>query len=146
MLVAVRNVGECTQPLQGVALSAVSTFWSFTYLRRITMSGEDAMDGFAQLSNYFDHAQVNFLGAAATVIALQAEVGTMFASAISSGAVTVANSSSVAAMAQAATNTLAAHLVSIVFLFFLIKKTSGAYEDLVAWSNQLRASLPPLPR
>lgn len=121
------------------------------------------MDGFAQLRNYFDHAQVNFLGAAATVVALQvrkatlhppsvhrvfqqAEVGTMFASAITTGAVTVANSTSVAAMAQAATNTLAAHLVSIVFLFFLIKKTSGAYEDLVAWSKQLRASLPPLPR
>ncbi len=57
--------------LVGVVLSGVSAFWSFTYLRKVESSGESVLDGFAQLKNYFDHAQVNFLGAAATVIALQ---------------------------------------------------------------------------
>lgn len=57
--------------LVGVVLSGVSAFWSFTYLRKVESSGESVLDGFAQLKNYFDHAQVNFLGAAATIIALQ---------------------------------------------------------------------------
>lgn len=125
----------------GVLTSGLSTYQSFLYFTKVKEQGEGSMDGFKQMKAYFDHLQINFIGAGATIVALQAEVGTMFASAMT-GTASNAGDAAVAAMAQAATNTLLAHLVSIVFLVLLLKKITKVYEDLVAWSDKLRSSMP----
>lgn len=62
--------------------------------------GEEALDGFAVQKQMFDHLRVNFFGAAAAIVGLQAEVGTLFSSALFGAAIAPAAASSGVAFAQ----------------------------------------------
>jgi hypothetical protein len=64
----------------------------------------------------------NFIGAAAALLALFANLGTLMVSAKSSFSIEV--------LTQAASNTLAAHLVSLAFLTVLIRKITQAYQKV----------------
>mmetsp|Transcript_15019 Transcript_15019/g.38176 ORF Transcript_15019/g.38176 Transcript_15019/m.38176 type:complete len:267 (-) Transcript_15019:317-1117(-) len=123
--------------LVGVLLSAFSAWMSFTYFMKAKEMGEAALDGFKMMNEFFGHLSVNFFGAAAAIVGLQAEVGTMFASAIKAGAMPALVNGNIAALAQAAANTLLAHLVSIIFLTYLIRKIALAYKKLIEWSEGL---------
>eukprot|EP00882_Tetradesmus_deserticola_P019525 GHRQ01021018.1.p1 GENE.GHRQ01021018.1~~GHRQ01021018.1.p1 ORF type:complete len:140 (-),score=53.64 GHRQ01021018.1:50-469(-) len=61
----------------GVLLSGYSTYLSYTYLIKVRGQGLDILQGWTQLKAFNEHLLVNFVGAAATVLALQAEVGIM---------------------------------------------------------------------
>lgn len=65
--------------------------------------GEAALDGFKMMNEFFGHLSVNFFGAAAAIVGLQAEVGTMFASAIKAGAMPALVNGNIAALAQVCT-------------------------------------------
>jgi hypothetical protein len=45
---------------------------------------------------------------------------------------------------QASTNTLLAHLVSVVFLTFMIRKITAAYQRVLEWGENLSKSMPRL--
>ena len=45
---------------------------------------------------------------------------------------------------QASTNTLLAHLVSIVFLTFMIRKITAAYQRVLEWGENLAKNMPRL--
>jgi hypothetical protein len=117
--------------LVGVALSGYSTFLSFGYLAKSKKEGLGALDGFAQLNAFFEHATWNFIGAAATLVALFSQIGTLM--------VKKTGSLTIEALAQAASNTLLAHLVSLAFLFVMTRKITQAYQKLADWGAQLDA-------
>lgn len=127
--------------LVAVLLGAFSAWMSFTYFMKAKEMGEAALDGFTMMNEFFGHLSVNFFGAAAAIVGLQAEIGTMFASAMAAGSVPATVNGSVAALAQAAANALLAHLVSIMFLTYLIRKIATAYKKLIEWSEGLVESV-----
>lgn len=45
---------------------------------------------------------------------------------------------------QASANTLLAHLVSVVFLTFMIRKITAAYQRVLEWGENLAKSMPKL--
>lgn len=47
-------------------------------------------------------------------------------------------------VSQASTNTLLAHLVSIVFLTFMIRKITAAYQRVLEWGENLAKNMPRL--
>lgn len=61
----------------GVLLSGYSAYLSYTYLTRIKSEGLDVLQGWQQMKLFYEHLVVNFAGAAATILALQAEVGSL---------------------------------------------------------------------
>lgn len=61
----------------GVLLSGYSAYLSYTYLSKVNSEGLDILQGWHQMKLFYDHLVVNFAGAAATILALQAEVGTL---------------------------------------------------------------------
>lgn len=67
----------------GVLLSGYSAYLSYTYLNRIKSEGLDVLQGWQQMKLFYEHLVVNFAGAAATILALQAEVGTLMMGGIS---------------------------------------------------------------
>uniref|UniRef100_A0A383VGL2 Uncharacterized protein n=1 Tax=Tetradesmus obliquus TaxID=3088 RepID=A0A383VGL2_TETOB len=124
----------------GVLLSGYSAYLSYTYLVKVKGEGLDILQGWTQLKAFNEHLLINFAGAAATTLALQAEVGTMMVG----GMTKAAGSLGLAALAQASTNTLLAHLVSIVFLTFMIRKITAAYQRVLEWGENLSKSMPRL--
>jgi len=132
----------------GVVASALSTFLSYGYFKKVQSIGTEVLEGMKAVDKAFDHMIINFGGIAATLIALQAEVGLLFMSVMAEGgkaalkmSTTTQDYSSIAAMAQAAANVLTAHIVSLLFLFLIIKKVNGSTKKLIEWSEQMRASL-----
>ncbi|KAF6265331.1 hypothetical protein COO60DRAFT_1479916 [Scenedesmus sp. NREL 46B-D3] len=124
----------------GVLLSGYSTYLSYNYLLKVKGQGLDILQGWTQLKAFNEHLMVNFVGAAATVLALQAEVGIMMVS----GMTKSAGGLGLAALAQASTNTLLAHLVSVVFLTFMIRKITAAYQRVLEWGENIANSMPRL--
>ncbi|KIZ07923.1 hypothetical protein MNEG_0040 [Monoraphidium neglectum] len=124
--------------LIGVALAGYSTYLSFVYLTRSKKEGLGALDGWKQLNAFYEHATFNFIGAAAALLALFANLGTLMVSAKSSFSIEV--------LTQAASNTLAAHLVSLAFLTVLIRKITQAYQKLADWSAQLESLKAAMPK
>ncbi len=61
--------------LIGVALAGYSAYLSYTYLRRSRKEGLGVFEGWTALKDFYDHTAVNFVGAIATLVALQAQVG-----------------------------------------------------------------------
>jgi len=45
---------------------------------------------------------------------------------------------------QASANTLTAHLVSVVFLTFMIRKITAAYQKVLEWGESISKSMPKL--
>eukprot|EP00879_Flechtneria_rotunda_P024915 GHRR01026442.1.p1 GENE.GHRR01026442.1~~GHRR01026442.1.p1 ORF type:complete len:137 (+),score=44.21 GHRR01026442.1:329-739(+) len=121
--------------LVGVALSGYSAYLSYSYLAQANRSGLDVLQGWRQLKLFYDHMIVNFVGAGVTILALQAEVGAILLGGTKSGLAVVA-------LAQASANTLLAHLVSIVFLTFMIRKITVAYQHVLEWGENLAKNLP----
>jgi hypothetical protein len=80
----------------GVLLSGYSAYLSYTYLVKVKGEGLDILQGWTQLKAFNEHLLINFAGAAATVLALQAEVGTMMVG----GMTKSAGSLGLAALAQ----------------------------------------------
>jgi hypothetical protein len=80
----------------GVLLSGYSAYLSYTYLTKVKGEGLDILQGWTQLKAFNEHLLINFAGAAATVLALQAEVGTMMVG----GMTKSAGSLGIAALAQ----------------------------------------------
>mmetsp|Transcript_3456 Transcript_3456/g.9949 ORF Transcript_3456/g.9949 Transcript_3456/m.9949 type:complete len:144 (-) Transcript_3456:1275-1706(-) len=110
--------------------------------RQVKEGGEEVLDGFEMMQRFFDHLQINFSGAVLAIIGLQAEVGQIFTSALFGGAAEAAKAAaSEAAFAQAAANTILAHLVSIMFLSYMIRKISYALQAQVEWSMELRQTV-----
>eukprot|EP00882_Tetradesmus_deserticola_P002894 GHRQ01003076.1.p1 GENE.GHRQ01003076.1~~GHRQ01003076.1.p1 ORF type:complete len:276 (+),score=97.73 GHRQ01003076.1:100-927(+) len=124
----------------GVLLSGYSTYLSYTYLIKVRGQGLDILQGWTQLKAFNEHLLVNFVGAAATVLALQAEVGIMMVG----GMTKSAGGLGLAALAQASTNTLLAHLVSVVFLTFMIRKITAAYQRVLEWGENIAKNMPRL--
>ncbi|KAI8467411.1 MAG: hypothetical protein J3K34DRAFT_430572, partial [Monoraphidium minutum] len=106
--------------LVGVALAGYSAYLSFTYLTKSKKEGLGALDGWAQLNAFYEHATFNFLGAAATIVALMANLGTLM--------VSKNGNLALEALCQAASNTLLAHTVSLAFLFVMTRKITQAYQ------------------
>jgi hypothetical protein len=48
------------------------------------------------------------------------------------------------ASCQASANTLTAHLVSLVFLTFMIRKITAAYQKVLEWGESISKSMPKL--
>jgi hypothetical protein len=124
----------------GVLLSGYSCYLSYTYLLKVKSSGLNVLQGWNQLKDFNDHLVVNFAGAAATLLALQAEVGLLMAA----GMTKKAGGLAVEALAQASANTLTAHIVSIVFLTLMIRKVTAAYQRVLEWGENLSKSMPKL--
>eukprot|EP00878_Enallax_costatus_P001419 GHUV01001569.1.p1 GENE.GHUV01001569.1~~GHUV01001569.1.p1 ORF type:complete len:259 (+),score=78.83 GHUV01001569.1:88-864(+) len=124
----------------GVLLSGYSAYLSYTYLTKVKSDGLDVLQGWQQMKLFYEHLVVNFVGAAATILALQAEVGTL----MMGGMTKQASGLAIQALAQASTNTLLAHLVSIVFLTFMIRKITAAYQRVLEWGESLAKSMPRL--
>lgn len=124
----------------GVLLSGYSAYLSYTYLLKVKSDGLNVLQGWGQLKDFNDHLVVNFAGAAATLLALQAEVGLIMAA----GMTKKAGGLAVEALAQASANTLTAHLVSIFFLTFMIRKVTAAYQRVLEWGENLSKSMPKL--
>ena len=61
----------------GVLLSGYSAYLSYTYLKKVKSEGLDVLQGWQQMKLFYEHLTVNFAGVAATILALQAEVGTL---------------------------------------------------------------------
>lgn len=72
--------------MAGVLLSGYSAYLSYTYLVKVKGEGLDIIQGWGQLKAFNEHLLVNFAGAAAAVLALQAEVGTMMMGGITKSA------------------------------------------------------------
>jgi len=140
-----KGIGVITFPtvanVLGVVFGAFSAFTSYSYISKVKQGGDSALDGYEMQQRFFDHMKVNFYGAVSAIIGLQAEVGTMFSTALFGGAVQAAATTSEAALAQAAANTILAHLVSIIFLSYMTQKISVAYKKLVDWSEEVKASM-----
>lgn len=124
----------------GVLLSGYSAYLSYTYLTKVRSGGLDVLQGWQQMKLFYDHLVVNFAGAAATILALQAEVGTL----MMGGMTKQGSGLAIQALAQASTNTLLAHLVSIVFLTFMIRKITAAYQRVLEWGENLAKNMPRL--
>ena len=80
----------------------------------------------------------NFIGAAATLTSLFANLGTLM--------VKKTGSLTLEALAQAASNTLLAHLVSLAFLMVVTRKITQAYQKLADWSAQLEGLKAAMPK
>ncbi|KAI8466849.1 MAG: hypothetical protein J3K34DRAFT_432213 [Monoraphidium minutum] len=119
--------------LVGVALAGYSAYLSFSYLRKSKAEGLGALDGWDQLNAFYEHANYNFLGAAAAIVALMASVGTLMMKSQSSF--------TLEALAQASGNVVLAHLVSLAFLSIMTRKIVQAYEKLATWSTEFKNSM-----
>lgn len=64
------------------------------------------------------------------------------ATALKAAATGTNDTMAVEALAQAATNTIFAHVVSLVMLTIMSRKIMDAYKSIVDWSEQLRKSIP----
>lgn len=122
--------------IAGTILSGYSAYLAFKIKSEVDKGGKDVLSGFKQLKPLYDHITINFIGAFATIVALHAQVGS-----ITMGA---AGAKALSWLTQAAANTLLAHLVSILFLALALRKVTEAAEKIVAWSEQLKTSLPSL--
>lgn len=123
----------------GVLLSAFSAFLSFGYFRKVQATGIEVMEGMAAMDNAFEHMKINFIGLAFTLVAMQAEIGTLFVTTVANTA--SQNYSSIAAMAQAGCNIFTAHAVSLLFLTLIIQKISLSTKAMVEWSEKMRSGL-----
>lgn len=138
--------------LIGLFLSAYSVYLSFQYVRQVSENGVETLEGWEQMTHFFDHLTYNFVGAVATLIALQAQVGTTFASVIANSTARAFQATAakalqggtynVEALAQAATNILTSHVVSMIFLVMLIRKITTAYQKFADWDETFRNAGP----
>jgi hypothetical protein len=94
------------------------------------------------VSQIFDHATMNFVGAGCALVALFAEVGSLVVGTVASSAGGSGSRLAIEALAQASATTILAHVVSLAFLFALLKKINAQTLKLVEWADSLRKAMP----
>ncbi|GIL89575.1 hypothetical protein Vretimale_1868 [Volvox reticuliferus] len=118
----------------GVVCGFISTFFAHGFLRtaRKLGAGEVVVPGWLE-SSLLRCNGLNVLGIGATVVGLQASVGTLVAKSLLTSTQAPFTTSSINAVIsldvfslQAATNTLLSHLVSLVFTNLMLRITSSA--------------------
>lgn len=125
--------------LIGVLLSGYSTWLAYGYMKKVNDKGVDAL-GFGLMNQFFDHILMNFAGAAAAIVALQAAVGTALLKGVQVSVFKAVETNLVPlqSLTQAAANTLLAHLVSILFLTLCLKKMSKGFKQLIEIGEKLK--------
>ena len=141
--------------LIGVLVSAYSAYQSYTYLVKVKKEGLNVLSGGAMVSQFFEHATLNFVGCGAALIALFAEVGSLVMGSVASSAAAAVKVKGTAAvgeggrlaveaLAQASATTVLAHVVSLAFLMLMIRKVQDQSTKLLVWAEQLRKAMPGL--
>lgn len=118
--------------LIGVLIAAYSAYQSYTYLLRVKKDGLNVLSGGDMVGQFFDHATLNFVGCGCALVALFAEVGSLVVGTVAAGAAAAVKKGgaeaggrlAIEALAQASATTILAHVVSLAFLFALIKKVN----------------------
>lgn len=135
--------------LLGVLIAAYSTYQSYTYLLKVKKEGLNVLSGGAMVEQFFEHATINFVGAACALVALFAEVGTLVMGSVASSAAAVVKKGATESGGRLATEMLAnssavvllSSLVSLAFLFALIKKIQSQSTEVLRWASQIKAAL-----
>lgn len=138
--------------LLGVLIAAYSVYQSYTYLLKVKKEGLNVLSGGGMVDQFFEHATVNFVGAACALTALFAEIGSLVMGSVASSAAAVVkkgaadggNRFAVEVMAQSSAVVLLSSLVSLAFLFALIRKIQKQSNALLGWAAELRRQLPNL--
>lgn len=126
--------------LFGVLIAAYSAYQSFTYVAKVKKEGLNVLSAGTMSASIFEHAAANFIGCGCALVALFAEVGSLVMGSVasSSGASRLA----IEALAQASATTILAHVVSLAFLFALLRKINEQTLKLVEWADNLRKAMP----
>jgi hypothetical protein len=142
--------------LLGVLVSAYSAYQSYTYLVKVKKEGLNVLSGGAMVSQFFEHATLNFVGCGCALVALFAEVGSLVMGSVATSAAAAVKVKAkavatgeggrlaVEALAQASATTVLAHVVSLAFLMLMIRKVQDQSTKLLVWAEQLRKAMPGL--
>lgn len=130
--------------LFGVLIAAYSAYQSWVYVLKVKKEGLNVLSANTMVSQFFDHATLNFVGCGCALVALFAEVGSLVVGSVasSSGAASGAGRLAIEALAQASATTILAHVVSLAFLFALLRKVNAQTLKLVEWADGLRKAMP----
>lgn len=138
--------------LIGVLIAAYSTYQSYTYLLKVKKEGLNVLSGGSMVDQFFEHATLNFVGAACALVALFAEVGTLTMGSLASSAAAVVKKGAADSggrlaaemLCQSAGLVCLSSVVSLAFLFALLRKIQKQSNALLAWAAELKRSLPNL--